>query len=148
MKNILTKVFMMILIGGASPYGYSCITEPWYDITSKPVERMNYADIVFYGKLIEFNDFTDYEQIVTFEVLDTYKGPELKAVTITNYLNSSCSRVITSKGSAYYIYATLDEHRSIYVMDGGATFVPDTIAKEKELRKKLETAHNKSLKNN
>ena len=117
-----------------------CIADPHTLYALNSVERMKSFDVVFYGKLIEFNDFLDSEQIVTFEVIETYKGLEHKNIVIHNQLGSSCSRIFKNKGSFYYVYTSLNETKDKFIISQGtASFIPNKMAKDKGV--KLEKSH-------
>lgn len=89
---------------------------------------LKYSDIAFQGMLIEFNDFAIGKQVVTFEVIKTFKGPEFKNIVINNHLHSSCSRLFYDKGSIYYVFATQEKETGSFHIKTSATFFPQSMA--------------------
>lgn len=109
---------------------YSCIIDPMSRNAQDAESALKYSDIAFQGKLIEFNDFVIGKQVVTFEVFETFKGPELKNVVINNHLYSSCSRMFYDKGAIYYVFATQEKETGSFHIKTSATFFPQSMAVE------------------
>ena len=139
MKKIVV-FFLLYLFQSTSS---ACTIPVWESLVAKPYQSMEKADIVFFGKLIEFNDLTYSEQTVSFEVIEIYKGPKIENVIIRNILGSSCSKIFIKKDSLYYVYATLDTNGNNYIINDRATFISQKTAAKNNF--KLEKTHNKRL---
>lgn len=137
MKYILVIVMMFY-----SSAMLACPLDPIAQTAKQAEWEYKQADYVFLGKITSFDDLKEHEQIVTFYIEKTFKGPELNSVTIVNMLNSSCSRAFIEKGSSYYVFAKLKNDGN-YVIEGNATFVPVKLAEKYDI--KLDKAHNNHL---
>lgn len=130
----MLRILFILVFVFHSTSAYSCPADPLVTNALNPDSALEHADIAFYGRLAEFDNRAQAVQLASFEVLQTFKGPELKRVTINNYLNSLCSRTFENKGSKYYVFAQLDKEKKRYVIKDVASFVPEKIAIERNMK--------------
>ena len=109
---------------------FACIIDPLSRTAQDPKRSFENTDLVFLGKIIAFDDFTNIKQVVTFSIDKTFKGPELSSVTIDNMMGNSCSRAFIEKGTSYYVFAVLNKGTGNYTIEKLASFVPIKLAEE------------------
>jgi hypothetical protein len=118
--------------------------DPHHRVAMDPEPMLDKYDVVFFGRLSSFEFSDDTTQIAEFEVLDVYKGPGMSLATIHNLLTTSCSRTFEVPSTNYYVFAMIDPDSGNYTISGFASFVPESVAEEREMQ--LAKPHNKSLK--
>lgn len=132
--KVIIVAFLMVLISLQSS---ACIIDPSAWIAEKPEMYLGRSSYVVKGKIIEFLDLTEDVQIVSFQVLRTFKGAEQNTVIINNYMDSSCSRAFLGKGRTYYIFAK--QKSSEYVIHSGS-FIDEASADNNNLGSILDKA--------
>lgn len=137
MRKLLLTLSISILVSPA----FSCPIEPAYRLAGAPEKFIEQSDVVFFGKLVGFEDFRESEQIVEFSVEKVIKGNLPDTVTVINKLHTSCSRIFQVKGSKYYVFAGKTSDSKVLLIDGYASFVPESVAIEKGAT--FEAAHKK-----
>jgi len=108
----------------------ACPVDPAVQIAFAPEGFIEKADIVFFGKLEDLSSDGSNQQVATFSVESTVKGPNLAYVTVINRLISSCSRPFQGVGSTFWVLALRRDGEEFYVIDIRGGFVPLEIAEE------------------
>jgi hypothetical protein len=139
--ELMEKFILMLSLSVLALPGFSCPIEPAYRLVATPDKSIEEYDVVFFGKLVQFEDLRESEQIVEFSVEKTIKGSLPNTVTVINRIHTSCSRVFQVKGSKYYVFAAEANDSRALVIDGYASFVPESVAIGKEVT--FDAAHNK-----
>lgn len=122
---------LIIFLGILVPFHVgACIWDPSHRIMQDPDRAIDRSQIIFFGILETFIDFTEEEQIVEFYVLETFKGAGHNRVTVVSEIRSSCGRAFFNKGSRYYVFANQTEDNNVLVLSGSGSFVSETLAKQ------------------
>lgn len=112
---------------------FSCRIEPAHRLIAEPDRFVDEYDVVFFGKLVGLEDLREFEQLVEFSVEKTIKGDLPHTVMVINRMHTSCSRFFQIKGSKYYVFAAKTHDRNTLLIDGFASFVPESLATERKI---------------
>lgn len=119
---------LYILLFGAPAIG--CIADPSSTIALEPKQFLEKYEIVFFGKIVSFEEVGEGHQIVTFEVQKSFKGPPEDYFMVENKITSTCSGWIDERISHYYVFGDDSGSPKVIQISNFSSFVPAPMAKE------------------
>ncbi|MBB5213293.1 hypothetical protein [Microbulbifer hydrolyticus] len=108
----------------------ACIADPSSTIAVEPKRFLEKYEIVFFGKIVSFEEVGENHQIITFEVQKSFKGPSEDYFMVENKITSTCSDWIDENISHYYVFGNDSGSPKVIQISDFASFVPAPMAKE------------------